>query len=199
MSSAPASKIRRTKPSGGPVTKTTTRHVGALLDRTFDQEEDAVGIARARDDEEVRRRLLQGRPALVEAVDDAHDLDLSAMCGQRRLDECVIDSLVYGYQCANGLGHSWPPCADLLVRPSRSARRRARSRSRRCPGWPQSAFDASAEASPRGPRCRRRTRRQPRPGRSSGASASSWSSRCSHRSSCCWMDCRAPERLARAA
>src|SRR5204862_3165178 len=88
-----------------------------------DEEERAVGVALARGDDEVRRRLLEGVPALVEAVDDAGDLDLVGR-GQRRLDGVPAEGRVDGdegsdrrHRYLTGLA---PSSRSAVIRPGRT-------------------------------------------------------------------------------
>ena len=75
MSSAPDSKTRRTKPFGEPVVMTTTGRSGWCFHRAVDEVQRSVGVALTRHDEEIRSCFLQRAPALVETIDDPHDLE----------------------------------------------------------------------------------------------------------------------------
>ena len=85
--------------------------IPVLLDRSFDHEEDAVGVARAGDHEEIGRGLLERCPTLFQAVHDPDHLDVDPLAGEGRRQEGVVDSLVDGYERSDGRVHGRPPSA----------------------------------------------------------------------------------------
>ena len=105
-------------PADEPVRRARRKHdhrpVRALLHRAVDQVERAVRVAGAGDDEEIGRSLLQRRPAVLEAVDDADDLDVG-IDGQRRLNSLVVDALVEGDERSDRVAHPRLPPNDLTA------------------------------------------------------------------------------------
>ena len=69
------------------------RQLRVLARRAADQRERALGVAGARDHEQIGRRLLQRRPALLDAAEEADDLD-RGIVRQRRAHGGLVDAVV---------------------------------------------------------------------------------------------------------
>src|SRR5215210_4996320 len=92
------------EPVGRSVGENEDRTVGPLLHGAVDQEDGPVRVARTDDHEEVRGRLLQRRPALLQPVDDPDDLDVGDG-GERGVDDVVVDPVVDRDECSNLAAH----------------------------------------------------------------------------------------------
>src|SRR5918996_2428011 len=86
---------------------------GPLLHGSVDQEESPVGVAAAGDDEEIRRRLLQRVPAVLEPIHHADEVDVRPG-RQGRLDELAVYTFVERDQSSN-LTHGVPPSDFITV------------------------------------------------------------------------------------
>ena len=90
MSSAPASNARRRKPFGDPWPSTMTFRSGPGARRVEEQQR-AIRVAGAGDEEQVRDASAQPRERLLGSGDDADDVEVLA-AGQRVLDVLGVDS-----------------------------------------------------------------------------------------------------------
>ena len=96
------------EPVRGSVADDDHRPLWALLDRAVDEEERAIGGVGARHHKQVRRCLLERRPAVLQAVDDADDLDLR-IDREDRLERIHVDPLVDRDERSGRVGHCPPP------------------------------------------------------------------------------------------
>src|SRR5439155_12742213 len=74
------------------------------LHRGIDEVQRSVRVTLTRHDEQIRRSLLQGPPALVEAVDDPDNFNAVAV-GKYRLNGVAVESGVDSDEGVDSLGH----------------------------------------------------------------------------------------------
>src|SRR5205823_18735 len=84
------------------------RPICVLLDCVVDEEERSFGVARARDDDNVRLGLFERRPALLETLEDADDL-VRRVVRQRPFDRRPVDAVVKRDECPHRARHRPPP------------------------------------------------------------------------------------------
>ena len=98
MSSAPASNARLRKPLGDPWPEHHHVQLGVLAGHPVQEQQGAVRVAGAGDEEQVRDAAAQPRQRLLGAGDDADDVEVLA-AGQRVLHVFDVDARLDGEEC----------------------------------------------------------------------------------------------------